>query len=168
MTLFTRTSTTPTGISTLYVYAFRPEDARSIATAALEHAENLINRLNARQQKDSIAFAQDMVEKAAAKVREAQKLITDFRNGEKLFDPTRQGIAMIELIGKLNGDIAQLRAELGEVEANSPGSPKIVSTKARIAALEKEVAEQRTLIVGGAQSLAPKLAVYERLLLSAI
>ena len=126
-----------TGISTLYVYAFRPEDARSITTAALVHAENLINGLNARQQKDSIAFAQDMVQKAAAKVREAQQVITEFRNSEKLFDPTRQGIAMIGLISKLNGDIAQLRAELGEVEANSPGSPKIVSTKARIAALER-------------------------------
>jgi capsular polysaccharide transport system permease protein len=154
-----------TGISTLYAYAYRPEDAQKIANAALAHAEDLINRLNARQQKDSIAFAQEMVGKAEAKVKEVQQQITDFRNIEKLYDPIRQGAAAIELISKMNGDIAQLKAELGEVIANSPASPKVTSIKARIAAAERQISEQQVLIAGGDKSLAPKLAVYEKLML---
>jgi capsular polysaccharide transport system permease protein len=154
-----------TGISTFFVYAFRPDDAQRIARAALEHAENLINRLNARQQKDSIAFAQDMVEKARGKVREAEQKITDFRNREGLFDPIREGAAAIALISKLNGDIAELKAELSEVNISSPGSPKVASIKARILAIEQQINDQRGLLAGGGQSMAPKLAVYEKLML---
>jgi capsular polysaccharide transport system permease protein len=154
-----------TGISTLYVYAYRPADAQRIAAAALLHAEDLINRLNARQQKDSIAFAQEMVSKAETKVKEVQQQISDFRNTEKLYDPIRQGASTIDLISKMNSDVAQLRAELSEVIANSPASPKVVSIKARIAAVERQIVEQQALITGGDKSLAPKLAVYERLML---
>lgn len=154
-----------TGISTFYAYAFRPEDAQRMAQVALDHAEALINRLNARQQRDSIAFAQGMVDKAQTQVREAEDRVTAFRNSEKLFDPPRQGAAVIELIGKLNGDIAQLKAELSEVNVNSPGSPKVASIKARIDAFEQQADEQRNFLVGGDQSLAPKLATYEKLVL---
>ena len=153
------------GISILYVYAFRPEDARRIAQVALDHAEALINRLNDRQQKDSLSFSQDILEKARTKVWEAEQNITDFRNRQSVFDPVRQGAAAIDLVSKMNGDIAQLKAELGEVATNSPGSPKIVSIKARITAIEQQISEQKTLIAGGDDSLAPKLAVYEKLLL---
>ena len=154
-----------TGISTLQVYAFQPEDAQRIARSALEHAEALINKLNARQQKDSVAFAQDMLDKAQAKVWEVEQRITDFRNRERIFDPERQGAATIGLIGTLIGQITQLKAELSEVNINSPGSPKIASIKARIGAIEDQIAEQRAQLVGGEQSLAPKLAVYEKLML---
>jgi capsular polysaccharide transport system permease protein len=147
------------------VYAFRPEDAKRIAQAALEHAEGLINRLNDRQQKDSLSFAQDVLEKARKKVWEAEQNITDFRNRQSLFDPIRQGAAAIDLISRMNGDIAQLKAELSEVNVSSPGSPKIASIKARIVAIEQQINEQRAVIAGGDQSLAPKLAVYEKLLL---
>jgi capsular polysaccharide transport system permease protein len=154
-----------TGISAFYVYAFRPDDAQRIARAAMEHAESLINRLNGRQQKDSIAFAQDMVEKAREKVRGAEQKITDFRNREGLFDPIREGAAVIALISKLDGDIAQLKAELSEVNISSPGSPKVASIKARIAAIEQQISLQRALLAGEGHSLAPKLAAYEKLML---
>jgi capsular polysaccharide transport system permease protein len=154
-----------TGISTFYVYAFRPDDALRIARAAMEHAENLINRLNARQQKDSITFAQEMLEKAREKVGVAEQKITDFRNREGLFDPIREGAATIALISKLNGDTAQLKAELSEVNISSPGSPKVASIKARIAAIEQQINEHRKVLAGGERSLAPKLATYEKLML---
>jgi capsular polysaccharide transport system permease protein len=154
-----------TGISTLYTYAFRAEDARNIALAAFEHAEALINRLNDRQQQDSIAFAQKMVEDAREEVRKAEQRITDFRNREGLFDPARQGAEILGLIAKMNGDISQLKAELAEVNISSPGSPKVVSIKTRIEALNRQIDEQKALVAGGNDSLAPKLAVYERLLI---
>ena len=121
-----------TGISTLYVYAFRPEDARRIALAALNYGEELINRVNDRARSDAIAFAKQMVAEAEEKVRRQQQLITDFRKREAVFDPVRQGVAVIELIGKMNSEVADLKAELEEVSANSPSSPKIAATKARI------------------------------------
>jgi capsular polysaccharide transport system permease protein len=154
-----------TGISTLYTYAFRAEDARNIALAAFEHAEALINRLNNRQQQDSVAFAQKMVEDSREEVRKTEQRITDFRNNEGLFDPARQSADILTLIAKMSGDISKLKAELAEVNISSPGSPKVSSIKARIEALGRQIDEQRVLVAGGDNSLAPKLAIYERLLL---
>jgi capsular polysaccharide transport system permease protein len=56
-----------------------------------------------------------------------------------------------------------LKAELEEVSANSPSSPKIAAAKARIRALEAQIAGQRPLLAGGDKSLAPKVAEYEKL-----
>lgn len=154
-----------TGISTLYVYAFRPEDARHIASLSLDYGEQLINRLNERARNDNIAFAKQLVAEAENKVRDAQQLLTDFRTRERVLDPVKQGTAIIELIARMNGEVADLKAELEEVGANSPSSPKITATKARIRALELQIEEQRPLLAGGDKSLAPKVAEYEKLTL---
>ena len=113
-----------TGITTLHAYAFRPEDAQRIARAALAHGEALINRLNERQQKDSIAFAQDILEKTKTKVQAAEQDIVDFRNREAHFDPIREGAAIIELISSLNVFVAQLKAELSEVNRELTWEPE--------------------------------------------
>lgn len=156
---------TSTGISTLYVYAFRPEDARRIARAALTFGEELVNRLNNRARNDDLDFSRRLVAEAEQKVHEKQQLIADFRKREGILDPVAQGTAIIGLIAKMNGDVADLRAELEEVSANSPSSPKIAAARARISALEKQIAEQRPLLAGGAGALAPKVAEYEQLTL---
>ena len=156
---------TSTGISTLYVYAFRPEDARRIARAALTFGEELVNRLNTRARNDTLDFSRRLVAEAEEKVEERQQLIADFRKREGLLDPVKQGSAIIELIAKMNGEVADLRAELEEVSANSPSSPKIAAARARINALEKQIAEQRPLLAGGEGALAPKVAEYEKLTL---
>lgn len=156
---------TSTGISTLYVYAFRPEDARDVARAAFAFGEELINRLNNRARNDNLDFARRLVAEAEQKVEERQQAVTDFRKREGILDPVKQGAAIIELIAKMNGEVAELKAELQEVSANSPNSPKIVAAKARIGALERQIEEQRPLLAGSDESLAPKVAEYEKLTL---
>ena len=147
------------------MHAFRPEDAQHIARALLGQAEELVNRLNGRAQQDAIVFAEDVVAKSEAKVREAQQNIAGFRNKEVVFDPVRQAVAIIDLIGKMSGEAAQLKASLSELTANSPDSPKVTGVRARIHAMEQEIDEQRRLIAGRDNSLAPKLAAYEKLTL---
>ena len=121
-----------TGVSTLRVWAFRPEDARGIALALLSDAEELINRLNSRARNDAIAFAEDVVARSEAKVMEAQASITAFRNRETVFDPARQAAATLELIAKLTSEIAELKATLGEISTNSPDSPRVEAVRNRI------------------------------------
>ena len=153
---------TTTGISTLQVRTFRAGDSQRIARALLLHAENMVNRLNTRARQDAVAFANEMVQGAETRVEAAQDRLSDFRNREMVFDPVRQSVASLELISKLNSDLAQLKAGLGEVMASSPDSPKVASARGRIRAIEQQIEEQRLLIVGSEGSLAPKLAQYER------
>lgn len=152
-----------TGINTLNVRAFRAEDAQRIAGALLTHAEELINRMNSRAREDAIVFATEAVQSAEAKVNGVQQRLTEFRNREMVFDPARQSLAALELIGKLTGETSQLKATLGELLASSPDSPKVAAIRGRIRALEQQIEEQRQAIAGGDNALAPKLAAYERL-----
>ena len=69
---------TEAGVSTLRVRAFRPEDARAIVLALLSHAEELINKLNDRAKDDAIAYAEEVVGRAEAKVKDVQARIADF------------------------------------------------------------------------------------------
>ncbi len=154
-----------TGVSTLRVRAFRPEDARDIALALLADAEELVNKLNRRARGDAIAFAEEVVEKSEAKVKAAQKRIEAFRNREAIFDPVRQASAGLDLIAKLTAEIASLKATLRELTVSSPDSPRVEAVRNRIRAFDDQIAEQRSLIAGGDHSLAPKLAEYEKLTL---
>ena len=153
------------GVTTLTVRAFRPEDARDIAVVLLSHGEELVNRMSQRSRNDAIAFAEEVATEFEAKVKEAQERITAFRNQKAVFDPVREAGAGLELVAKLNTDIAELKATLAELRANSPENPSVISARSRVKALEEQVAEQRTLIAGGEHSLAPKVAEYEKLTL---
>ncbi len=153
------------GISTLLVYAFRPEDARNLSQTLLRYGEERVNQMNDRALEDSIAFAREMLASSEVKLKETQAVLTAFREREHVFDPKRQGTAEIELISKLSSEVAELKAELGEVVANSPGSPKIASIKARIDALERQIDDYHAALVGGKNALAGKLAEYEKLAL---
>lgn len=161
----TVTYETTTGISTLSVHAFRPDDAQRIATALLVSAEALVNRLNVRARADAIRFASDVVEKAEQRVAVVQSRLTEFRNQEMVLDPAKQSVAALELVAALLAEAAQLKTVLAETLASAPDSPRVAALRVRLQAIDTQIAEQRTGIAGGDGSLASKLADYEKLVL---
>lgn len=154
-----------TGISSLHVRAFRAADAQQLAMALAQHSEELINRLNERARNDAIRFATDVVQKAELRVTLAQRQIAEFRKVELVFDPGKQSTATLELMNAMTSELAQVKATLLEATAVAPSSPQIAALKGRIKAFEQQIEEQRLLIAGGDNALAPKLARYEQLTL---
>jgi capsular polysaccharide transport system permease protein len=154
-----------TGISTLRVRAFRAADAQTLANALLDGGEVLINRLNDRETADAVAQAQREVLEAEAHGVEAQAMLTDFRNRERLIDPDRSSAAGLELLGKLETQLATMRAERAGLAASAPESPQLPVLDKRIAAFGAQLDAERSRTAGEADSLAPKVGEYERLTL---
>ncbi|ADP71687.1 lipopolysaccharide biosynthesis protein [Rhodomicrobium vannielii ATCC 17100] len=154
---------TSTGISTLRVFGFRPSDPLELARILLDFGEQRVNQLNERAQQDTVTFAKALVSQNRERLKSSQVALSEFREREKLFDPKLQGASTIDLIAKLNFEIARLGAELDEVSVNSPGSPKITSIKTRIDAMERETQKLRNTLVGSEGSLSSRLPEYERL-----
>lgn len=152
-----------TGISTLKVQGFRPEDAQEIAEVLLKSSEDLINRLSERAQGDAIRTAAREVEEARARAREALDLITAFRRKNALIDPGRVSTAALETITTLALEVAQTNAQLAELSKASPDSPQAASLRLRIDALEAQMKQEREALAGADTSLAPLIAEYERL-----
>ncbi len=154
-----------TGITTLRVQAFRPEDARALTEAMLVESELLINRMSERAISDAITTAAREVERTRELAREAHGRITAFRNRIGMIDPGRVSTTALETISRLALDMAQTSAQLAEVERASPQSTQIASLRHRISALDAQIVIEQQRLAGAGDSLAPLIAEYERLTL---
>jgi capsular polysaccharide transport system permease protein len=151
------------GLSTIKVNAFRPDDARQIASSMLTYSEQLVNRLNQRDEQNSLDLARREVEAAEHRLADVQIKVEDFRNRESMLDPTDKGKALFELVAKLGESAAIAKAQLLQLERTSPTSPQIGPLKDQIAALESQMEKEQAKIAGSASSMAPKVTQYEQL-----
>ncbi len=154
-----------TGISTVKVKAFRPRDAQAIAAALLDGGEGLVNQLNERAASSAVQEADTEVARAEARVAQAQDDLTDFRNRAGIVDPDKKSIADMEMVTKLQGQLATLQAERAALAVSAPSDPQLPGMDNRIKAYAQQVDLQNAKIAGESSSLAPKIAQYEQLAL---
>lgn len=153
------------GVTTLSVRVFRADDAYHLANALVQHAEELVNRLNDRARQDAIRYAQVEVGDSQVRLSSMQKSLTDFRNRESLVDPTKQSAAALDMISRLSDDLADSKTRLAALDEQAPQSPQGEALRARVAAMEHQISDERARIVGSDGSMAPLIAQYEQLLL---
>ena len=153
-----------TNITTLSVYAFRPEDARAIADRLLVLGEQEVNRLNDRMRNDTLAGSRREVAELQARAQAIQEKITAFRNRELYLDPTETSTQSVTLLSTLESQLVSTRASLGQLEHSAPASPQIPSLRAQERALEDQVTAELKKEAGGSDTLAPRLAQYQQLL----
>lgn len=154
-----------TGVSTLRVQAFRARDAQQITQALLQGGEQLVNNLNQRATSDALAEAELTTAEAEARLLKVQGDLTAFRNRERFIDPAQTAEESSQLIGGLLSRLASLRAERAQTAAASPESPLLAPIDGQIRALAAQVEIERGTIAGGMDSLAPKVGIYEGLVL---
>jgi capsular polysaccharide transport system permease protein len=151
------------GVSTMQVKAYRPEDAQRVADSLLRFSEQLVNLLNERSRHDALAVFQTQVETTEHQIATIQDQLTAYRVKEKMLDPKSAATGPIELLAQMNGQLANAKSQLAEVLKNSPNSPQIPLVRTRIGSLEKLITEERAKITGDSNSVATALGEYERL-----
>jgi capsular polysaccharide transport system permease protein len=154
------------GVATLKVQAFRPEDAQRLARALVERAEALINSLNQRSGADAVDSADAEVRSAEKRAHEALDAVTEFRNRMRMIDPSQTSLATFNTIASLSLATAETNATLTGVEKETPGGPQVAALKRKIDALQQQIAIERKKLAGGSDSLAPQVAEYEGLVLN--
>ena len=152
-----------TGITTLKVQAFSPDDAKVLAESLLESSENLINTISRRAQEQTLNTAFSEVETSRRKAETAVERISEFRKQNRLIDPGRSSSAALELISRLAVEVARMRADLEELRSSASISPQARTLERRIAAFDEQIAAERRALAGSDDSLAPLIAEYERL-----
>ncbi|HEX3535492.1 MAG TPA: hypothetical protein VHU15_01875 [Stellaceae bacterium] len=152
-----------TGIATLQIKAYRPEDAQTLGQALLSYSEQLINDLNERARQDAVGAFQREVASAERRIAQTQERLTAYRVEQKMLDPKSAAAGPLLLLSQIEGQLSNSRAQLAEVIKNAPSSPQIPLLKTRIGSLEKLVADERAKVIGGDNSVASTLTEYERL-----
>lgn len=154
-----------TGLNTLKVEAFAPDDAYRIANSLLSAAEALVNRLNERARQDAIGLAEREEARIRQRALTAQAAIMAFRERERLIDPSQATFALLETIARLAIEASQTSVQVNELRRSSPNSPQIATLSSRLSALESEISKERHRLAGDSRSVAPRIAEYERLML---
>lgn len=158
------TYSTETGITTLTVRAFHPQDAKRLADTLLGLSEARVNDLNARMFRDGLAAANRQVAEAEAKVEDAGRALTVFRQRHRDIDPDRTSTAQIQLAGALQQQAAAARAEFDAMARVLPASaPQYAASARRAHALEAQVDATKGNLAGSDRSIAASMGDFERL-----
>ena len=153
-----------TGIVTLTVRTFRPEDSRLISEKLLTYSEALVNRFSLRAEQDAMRIAQEEAKRAGDHLSQITGQLTQYRTQQQVLDPSSSVKVVTEVVGALEGQAARARAELSALRTYlRPGTPRLQEQETRLAALEAQLASQRSRLTGGDRSLTPSVGGFERL-----
>jgi len=153
-------------ITTLTTRAYTADMARTINARLLDLAENLVNRLNERANRDMIRYAAGEVAQAEAKARETSSALAQYRNQNGVIDPEHQSSIPLERIGKLEDQRIATKAQLEVLEQFARDNPQLPVLRQQAKLLDQQIAAETSSVAGtGGRSLAGKAAEYEHLAL---
>jgi capsular polysaccharide transport system permease protein len=156
------------GVLTLHVEAFTPEDAERVASVVLDEATKLVNELSGRARQDAVAYAEGEVNRAEVRLKASLDALRSFRETEKALDPAGAAKIQMELIGGLEKQLTEVSARIAALKGEvTEDSPSMRSLKRQAQALEQEITRQRAEIGaddnGAQNALTGQLAAYETL-----
>jgi len=157
---------TESGITTIKVHSFTPQDSYDIAQKLLQIGEQRVNELNARSYHDEIANARRALDEAEAALTANDVAMTAFRHRSGDIDPQATGAAQLGLVSGLSAQLAAARAQLQTMAGViSPSSPQYQALAAHINSLQAQVDAQSGKLTGRADSITNDVSEYQALML---
>lgn len=129
------------GIVTVKVRAFSPNDAKKVADAALLLSERLVNEISERSHRDAVAYSEQQAAISEARLKAAGVAIASYRNANAVLFPQIQATATSAVEGRINDALVEARANLSSLQTQgiALGSPQVRTLQARVAALDGEL-----------------------------
>lgn len=158
------------GVVSLEVRAFTPQDALALSRSILTASEELVNEISRRKREDAVRFANEELARAEARVKAAATSMQRFRNETGFLDPVKSAEAVSKLLATLRSEKIELSNELTTSRFSlSANAPSVQVLSARLAALTTQIQDiERELTTrgdGDDKSASKALAVYEGLML---
>ncbi|MBO0141250.1 hypothetical protein JZX87_08715 [Agrobacterium sp. Ap1] len=158
----------PSGIIVFTVRAFSAESSVLITNAALQSANQMVDKISERAKTDLVARVEGDVTASLADYRLALDNLRDYQNKTGIFDPLSSAKMLSEIIGKLTEQKLQLAVSLSSLEAaNASNSARARELKRSIAAIDEQIAIRQNSIAGaqegGDLQLSASLTEFSRL-----
>ena len=141
-----------TGIIALSVKAYDPVMAKRLAEAVLAKSEALVNTMNRRAKDDAITLAMAEVSTAEQRVSKAQEAMRAFRDRSGMLDPASTAGGLQGIVSQLESEAVKVRAEIAQAHTfMSKNAPTLVGLRARLEAVEKQLAQEKLRLAGEAR-----------------
>lgn len=132
------------GLIELRVMAFRPEDARDIAQIIIEESSDLINELSDIARSDATSYAEEDLNLALSRLKNARRKMTLFRSETRIIDPLSDLQGQMGLLNSLEAQLAEVFIDLTLLQQTSrQGDPRIEERKRRISVIENLIEKER-------------------------
>ncbi|WP_200910202.1 MULTISPECIES: lipopolysaccharide biosynthesis protein [unclassified Sphingomonas] len=155
---------TDTGITSLKVRAFRPNDAYIIARKLLALGEGQVNTMNVRSYTDAVKLSRQQLAEAEQALSQVQTRMTSFRQSNRDVNPQGTAEAQIGLVSKLEAELSAARSQLATtVQLIGTRNPQYAALSQQVRSLQAQVAAQSGKLTGGGDAIAAGLGDYERL-----
>lgn len=147
------------GVITVIVRAFTPQDALDIATQVIAVSEKLVNDLSERSRRDALKQAQAELVRAEMTLQDKIRSMRDLRNTEGVLDADKTAEAMIKMLAEMRLERLRLEQEYAvQVRTVAPETPHLRVLAARIASMKEQIERlEGQMTRNGAQN-APALA----------
>lgn len=156
-----------TGIITLRVSAFTPQDARTLAQTVFAESERVVNALSEQTRSDATRHAGAELEKTRVLLTEARQAMTAFRMRTRILDPAADLGAHMTVTTALQAQLAEAQVTLDTLRRNAPaGDNRITQAELRIESLRDRIESERGKFSASTpegDSYAQLIAEYERL-----
>ena len=135
------------GIATLSVMAFEPQDTLKIIKAILKESEDLVNSLSEKSRQDSLKFARAELTRAEDKLKQARQKLLGFVDTEKALNPEKNVEASLSLVASLQGELATSEAELDTLRKSlHDNTPKVRTASNKVSALKRQITKAQSKI----------------------
>lgn len=139
----------PAGIVIMSARAFSPEDAVTLANAAIDASDQLVNRMNDDMRVDAISLTEAMRKRAQAATVVARTNLETARNAEGMLSPEAASTSVMNLIASVQKTLIQMQEEYDSqrryVRADAPQLKnlqyKMDAAKKQIASLQAEMTQ---------------------------
>lgn len=160
------------GLIDLRVLAFTPDDAQAIAEEIFEESSRMINELSDIAREDAMRYAREELEESVIRLKEKRRIMTEFRNKNRIVDPEASIQGQVGLITTLQNELATALIELDMLQGTAqPNDPRIQQTQRRIKVIENRIDQERRKFGNGSapgdegseEAYAELLGTYETL-----
>ncbi len=165
--MVTVTTEPASGLVSVAVRAFTPQDASDVATAIRRNSEALVNRMQERPRTDLVDKSRAEVRVAREQAAEAREAVTRYRNAQASVDPLDTARSVAGNVAELGRELVALDVDLTTAKASmGPTAPSIANLQARRDSVKEQIhgLERRIASVDASDHTAAALLVdYDRL-----
>jgi capsular polysaccharide transport system permease protein len=144
----------PSGIITIQVRAFSPEDALKISNAVVSLSEQLINAMSTRALRDAMEEAESELERAEKRLGKVREALHDLRNAQSTLDPRRTAEGINKLIGELRLERARLEEEANSAKRSQVDetAPQMQLLRTRIQVVDDQIVDLERQLTSSTES----------------
>lgn len=157
------------GMLVIRAQAYEPEMAYAIAKMLVDEGERFMNEIAHRLAREQVGFLEKQVKDMNDRALKAREAVLSFQNAHSLLSPDGTAENLVGIINHLQARLSELQARRGAMLGYlMDASPDIVDIDLQIAALEKQIEqERRRLASPQGRTLNETVEQYQRLQLEA-